>query len=382
MIWAVLLLTSVGVSSGMMQRALLRVSAIPRPRMSLPRLTRSFGDRSVADGRAAATAPYIEDGAILLGDIITDSTADGMAILQSRDEAQMTGKAGDLLDFGDGRQGFVVWARPPIYFVQVMPDEATGELPLISEGSNVRLPLLPDVDMAKVAQSLQEQQASEQAGADGAEGAAGDAEGGQKKETIAPALQISVGDHKFGRITDFLDRPLDGLGPLGDADATTRSLPVFNAEPEKGSTESLSRGLATGVMAADVLTPLGRGQTMLVAGPNGVGRTELALDTVQAQASARSGPNGERPVSCVWACLRGQGKAVAEELAERGALATTAIIEAPAGSPPSVQFATAAAALAVAEGVRNNGADSLVVLDDISNLSTFWDDTTRVLLDQ
>ena len=70
------------------------------------------------------------------------------------------------------------------------------------------------------------------------------------------------------------------------------------------------------------------------------------------------------------------------ELAERGALATTAIIEAPAGSPPSVQFATAAAALAVAEGVRNNGADSLVVLDDISNLSTFWDDTTRVLLDQ
>ena len=58
-----------------------------------------------------------------------------------------------------------------------------------------------------------------------------------------------------------------------------------------------------------------------------------------------------------------QEEILAEKLAERGALENTAILEAPAGSPASVQFATAAAALAVAEGFRNEGGDSLVVLD-------------------
>ena len=50
--------------------------------------------------------------------------------------------------------------------------------------------------------------------------------------------------------------------------------------------------------------------------------------------------------------------------------------------PVSSLVASAAAALAVAEGFRNEGGDSLVVLDDVSNLSSFWDDTTRVLLDE
>lgn len=67
---------------------------------------------------------------------------------------------------------------------------------------------------------------------------------------------------------------------------------------------------------------------------------------------------------CVWACLRGQGAAVRAELERRGCLANTAVVEAPAGAPPAHQFATAAAALAVAEGFRDNGRDSFVVIDD------------------
>lgn len=374
--YRLLVLAYLSVSSSMIMRALRQgpfAAGMRAP--SARRIATSTLVRFASDDGAAAAPFYIEDGAILLGDIIKDSTADGMAILRARDEAQMTGNSGDLLDFGEGRQGFVVWARPPIYFVQVLPDESSGVVPTIEGSCDVRLPLLPDVDLPVVKQTLTREAASPAASAVGGAEAEAEAEVAEKeKEAIAHVLQISTGAQKMGRITDFLDRPLDGLGPL---DEGAKSLPVFNAEPMKGSTESLSRSLATGVMAVDVLTPLGRGQTMLVAGPNGVGRGELALDTVQAQSKGEAGS-----VACVWACLRGQGKEIAEKLAERGALENTAILEAPAGSPASVQFATAAAALAVAEGFRNEGGDSLVVLDDVSNLSSFWDDTTRVLLDE
>ena len=307
--------------------------------------------------------PYIQDGSIHLGDIIESSSLDGMAVMQARDEAQMTGSAGDLLDFGDEKQGFIVWARPPVYFVQVLPDMTTGVLPRIEQGCDVRLPLLPDVDIATLTQSLRKKEVTTEA----AESKTQQAQ--DERDAIAPTLDITVGKPKLGRITNYLDQPLDELGPVDPK--VTRSLPVFNAEPEKGSTESLSRGLATGIISVDALTPLGRGQTMLVTGPNGVGRNELALDAVQAQTS---------DVACVWACMRGQGKLVKKELEGRGAMSNTAILEAPRGSPPSIQYATAAAALAVAEGIRNEGGDSLVILDDISELSSFWDDTTRVLL--
>ena len=307
--------------------------------------------------------PYIQDGSILLGDIIESSSLDGMAVLQARDEAQMTGSAGDLLDFGDEKQGFIVWARPPVYFVQVLPDMTTGVLPRIEQGCDVRLPLLPDIDIATVTQSLRKKEVTTEAAESTTQQA------NDERHSIAPTLEITVGKPKLGRITNYLDQPLDELGPVDPKVA--RSLPVFNVEPEKGSTESLSRGLATGIISVDVLTPLGRGQTMLVTGPNGVGRKDLALDAVQAQKS---------DVACVWACMRGQGKLVKNQLEGRGAMSNTAILEAPLGSPPSIQYATAAAALAVAEGIRNEGGDSLVILDDISELSSFWDDTTRVLL--
>jgi F-type H+-transporting ATPase subunit alpha len=82
-------------------------------------------------------------------------------------------------------------------------------------------------------------------------------------------LTITVGQPKLGRMFDYMDQPLDGLGPFtkeegNDKEVLVRKLPVFNAEPTKGSTTSLHRSLLTGITAVDALTPLGRGQTMLV----------------------------------------------------------------------------------------------------------------------
>ena len=63
---------------------------------------------------------------------------------------------------------------------------------------------------------------------------------------------------------------------------------------------SITRDLHTGLTAVDSLTPVGRGQSMLVIGPKPSIKRSLAVDTIHAQAT------GETGVKCVYACLSGQ----------------------------------------------------------------------------
>lgn len=52
--------------------------------------------------------------------------------LQALDSAQMTASAGQLIDLQGGKhKAFIAWARPPIYFCQLLPDAATGALPTV-----------------------------------------------------------------------------------------------------------------------------------------------------------------------------------------------------------------------------------------------------------
>ncbi len=81
---------------------------------------------------------------------------------------------------------------------------------------------------------------------------------------------------------------------------------------------------------------------MMVVGNSLVGRTELALDAVMGQTG--------KGVACVWACLHGQGAAIRAALVARGALANTAIVEAPLGASFAEKLSTAAAALTIGEG--------------------------------
>lgn len=275
-------------------------------------------------------------------------------VLESRDGAQMTAKPGDIVDFEGGSRGFVLWSRPPLYFLQALA--GSGD---ITPGSTVM---------------LREQQAEKEQ----SEGAEGD-EGEEGSKASRPTLTISDGALKLGRAVDFLDTPLDGAAPL-EAEAATadgaRGVPVFNEQPDVAAIQTIGRGLSTGVTAVDALTPMGFGQSMLVAGPDTPTNTNLAVDAVHGQISSG--------VKCVYACLRGQdqGEAVRSELASRGALDHSVVLSAGDEKPSSAtQLATAAAAIATAESFRDQGQDALVVLDDISGLADFWDLTTRTLLD-
>lgn len=47
--------------------------------------------------------------------------------------------------------------------------------------------------------------------------------------------------------------------------------------------EQIAEALLTGVRAVDALTPIGRGQAQLVAGPVGSGKSQLCIDAVVGQ---------------------------------------------------------------------------------------------------
>jgi len=100
-----------------------------------------------------------------------------------------------------------------------------------------------------------------------------------------------------------------------------------------------------------------------VVGGAGVGRTELCLDAVLGQA--------QKGVPCVWACLHGQGSTIRAALEARGCLSNTAIVDAPVGSTAAAQFATAAAALSVAEGFRNDGGEASFIVRVLRGLDDF-----------
>jgi len=79
---------------------------------------------------------------------------------------------------------------------------------------------------------------------------------------------VPVGADLVGRAVDHLLRPTDGGSALSQA----TMLPMFGLPTSQASMATISKPLHTGITAIDSLTPIGRGQNMLLVGPLSCGR--------------------------------------------------------------------------------------------------------------
>lgn len=183
---------------------------------------------------------------------------------------------------------------------------------------------------------------------------------------------VPVGDDLLGRSVDHLLRPADGGAPLSQS----KMLPMFGKPTLQANMATISKPLHTGVTAIDALTPIGRGQNMLIVGPLHCGRRDLAIDAVCNQAN--------EGVTCVYVCTQPDPAAILAKLRERGAMGHTVFVAAGGlqkgtfGSAECV--AAAAAACSIAEELRARGKDTLVVVDDLERHRDFWDFTERTLI--
>ena len=166
-----------------------------------------------------------------------------------------------------------------------------------------------------------------------------------------------------GRAADCMGNALDGgVAP------TSMEVPLFGAPPAQ--LDPICRSLHVGATATDSLTPIGRGQSMLLFGEDGAGKTGLALETCLAQETY--------DMHCVLALSDGGAERANHALAQLrrrrdNALSERCTIIASIVDAPAERLLVLVAGAAVGESVRDAGGHALVVVDELRGLCEVWD---------
>jgi F-type H+/Na+-transporting ATPase subunit alpha len=170
-------------------------------------------------------------------------------------------------------------------------------------------------------------------------------------------LEIPVGDALLGRIVDPLGRPMDGKGDID----TSETRPAEFKAPGVVQRQPVTEPLQTGLKAVDAMIPIGRGQRELIIGDRQTGKTAIAVDTII--------NNKDSGVISVYVAI-GQRMAtvvaLAETLAEAGALESTIIVAAGADEAAPIKFMAPYAGAAMAEYFLYKGGHTLCVYDDLT----------------
>ena len=87
---------------------------------------------------------------------------------------------------------------------------------------------------------------------------------------------IPVGENFIGRVINALGEPVDGKGPVKEADY----YPVEREAPGIVDRKSVSVPMETGILSIDSMFPIGRGQRELIIGDRQTGKTSIANDTI------------------------------------------------------------------------------------------------------
>src|SRR4051812_36937819 len=170
-------------------------------------------------------------------------------------------------------------------------------------------------------------------------------------------LEVPVGDALLGRIVDPLGNPLDGKGEI----ETSELRPAEFKAPGVVQRQPVVEPLQTGLKAIDSMIPIGRGQRELIIGDRQTGKTAIAVDTII--------NNKDSGVVSVYVAI-GQRMAtvvaLAETLAENGALDSTIIVAAAADEAAPIKFMAPYAGCAMGEYFLYNGKAALCVYDDLT----------------
>jgi F-type H+/Na+-transporting ATPase subunit alpha len=170
-------------------------------------------------------------------------------------------------------------------------------------------------------------------------------------------LDIPVGEGLLGRIVDPLGRPLDGKGDI----EATETRPAEIKAPGVVQRQPVTEPMQTGLKAIDSMIPIGRGQRELIIGDRQTGKTAIAIDTII--------NNKDKDLVCVYVAI-GQRMAtvvaLAETLAENGALENTIIVAAPADEAAPIKYMAPYAGCAMAEYFTYKGQHALCVYDDLT----------------
>ncbi len=180
---------------------------------------------------------------------------------------------------------------------------------------------------------------------------------GSRVRGTGEIIRVPVGDALLGRIVDSMGSPLDE-GPLIAAE---RRDPIERPAPAIVDRDLVTQPLMTGLTVIDAMIPLGRGQRELIIGDRKTGKTAIAVDTIINQRSS--------DVICVYAAVGQKASTVnqvVDAVRQYGAFERCIFIIGGADAPPGAQWITPYAACTMAEYFRDQGRDTLLIIDDLT----------------
>ncbi len=173
------------------------------------------------------------------------------------------------------------------------------------------------------------------------------------------ASTLAVGPGLIGRILDGLGNPMDGLGPLLDAN---EAYPLKGAPPNPLRRERIRHSFETGVRAIDLFVPVGRGQRLGIFAGSGVGKSSLM---------GMIAKGGEADINVI-ALIGERGRELREfiekDLGPAG-MARSVVVAATSDQPAPVRLRAALTATAVAEWFRDQGRSVLFMMDSVTRFA-------------
>ncbi|MWW56359.1 F0F1 ATP synthase subunit alpha, partial [Listeria innocua] len=187
-----------------------------------------------------------------------------------------------------------------------------------------------------------------------------------KTNDILEGMSVSVTDHfiEVNLFEDMAGRIIDTTGKMlydVSDEQPTASSPLFCVTPAIMTIDSVTRPLNTGLAVIDSITPIGRGQRQLILGNRQSGKTQIAVDTIINQHNQN--------VHCIYVAIGLKAAYIAEvieTLRKHGAMDYSTVVATAASDSLTAQYLTPYAGMAVAEALRDQGKDVLIIFDDLT----------------
>jgi F-type H+/Na+-transporting ATPase subunit alpha len=179
-------------------------------------------------------------------------------------------------------------------------------------------------------------------------------------------VDVPVGKGLLGRVVDGLGNPIDGKGPIVDAERTRIEVKAPGIIPR----QSVHEPMQTGLKAIDSLIPIGRGQRELIIGDRQTGKTAVIIDTfINQKSNNEAAKDDSEKLFCIYVSIGQKRSTVAQfvkTLEENGALDYSIVVAATASEPAPMQFLAPYAGCTMGEYFRDNGMHAVIFYDDLS----------------
>jgi len=185
-------------------------------------------------------------------------------------------------------------------------------------------------------------------------------------------MSVPAGKAMLGRVVNALGQPIDGKGPI----STDTYRPVERVAPGVVKRAPVNTPMQTGLKAIDSMVPIGRGQRELIIGDRQTGKTAICVDAIINQRE-------KKDMICIYVAIGQKQSTVAgvvQKLQEFGAMEYTIVVAATASEPAPLLYLAPYAGVAIAEEfMETDGADVLIIYDDLSKHAAAYREMSLLL---